>query len=69
MAMQQPRTQALFNREKRLIQAMYTDHLRIEQARKGAWGGRDGRGKRLAENDRFLDIFDRFLDILRCELF
>ena len=31
----QPRTQALFNREKRLIQAIYTDHLRIEQARKG----------------------------------
>ena len=36
----QARTQALFNREKRLIQAMYTDHLRIEQARR----------------DRFLDI-------------
>ena len=48
---------------------MYTDHLRIEQARKAAWGGRDGRGKRLAENDRFLDIFDRFLDIVRYELF
>ena len=52
----QSRTQVLFNIEKRLIQDPYTDHLQIEQARKGAWGGRDGRGKRLAENDRYLDI-------------
>ena len=44
--------------KKRLLQAIYTDHLRIEQARKGDWGGHDGTGKCLAENDRFLDIFD-----------
>ena len=35
----QPCTQVLFNRERRLIQAMYTDHLQIEQACKGTWGG------------------------------
>ena len=62
----QPRTQALFNREKRLIQAMYTDHLRIEQ---GCLGRTRRDGKCLAENDRFLEIFDRFLDIVRYKLF
>ena len=39
----QPRTHALFTREKYgFIQVFYTDQL---QSRKGIWGGRDGRGK------------------------
>ena len=58
----QPRTQALFKREKYgFYQGLYTDQLQIEQARKGIWGVRDGRGKCLAENETISVNLDRYL--------